>query len=165
MDVYAEQILDHYRHPRGKSRLAQPSISHEEVNHSCGDALTVDLLIQERAIEVVGWDGTGCAISQAGMSMLCEELTGKTIDEVNTLGEQNIRTMLGVSIGQRRSKCALLCLHTLKNAIRKFQSLPPQSWMETAGRLCPPQPDGEKRIESGSDHELRPIRQYNSSTP
>ncbi len=39
--------------------------------------------------------------------------------------------MLGVPIGPRRYKCALLCLHAVKNAIRKTEDLEPQGWLDT----------------------------------
>ena len=133
MDLYAENILDHYRHPRHKEKLSSPSVMHEEVNLSCGDALTVQLLIKDDRVQDIGWEGTGCAISQAAMSMLSEELTGKSFTEIEGMQTTDINEMLGVPIGPRRFKCAYLCLHTLKNALRKFRNEQPQGWMETVG--------------------------------
>jgi nitrogen fixation protein NifU and related proteins len=66
------------------------------------------------------------------MSMLAEDLTGKTVAEIDALTQENIKEMLGVPVGPRRFKCALLCLHTLKNALRQHRGLPLQSWAETA---------------------------------
>ena len=120
MDVYAENILDHYRHPRGKQRLAQPSVTHEETNVSCGDSLIVDLSIADGVIREIGWEGSGCAISQAAMSMLGEELAGKTIDAAGALDAKDVYDLLGVPIGPRRVKCALLGLQAVKNAIRSY---------------------------------------------
>lgn len=131
MDLYAEEILDHYRHPRGKTRLAKPMVSHEEINHSCGDALTVDLTLAHGSVRAIGWEGTGCAISQACMSMLSEGVTGKTEDELLALTQKDIFEMLAVPIGPRRTKCALLALHTIKNALRIAHGDHPQSWSET----------------------------------
>ena len=117
MDLYAENILDHYRHPRGKQLLASPTVTHEEVNISCGDALKVFLTIKNDCIAEVGWDGSGCAISQAAMSMLSEEIVGKSLVEVEAIKKENIFAMLGVPIGARRLKCALLGLQAVKNAL------------------------------------------------
>lgn len=132
MDVYAEEILDHYRQPRGKQPLPSPSITHEEVNLSCGDAITLQLTITEGTITHVGWNGNGCAISQAAMSMLSEELAGKYVKEAELLIPQNIYGLLGVPIGPRRTKCALLSLHVLKNALHLHRKEPVQGWSETA---------------------------------
>ncbi|MBI1813312.1 iron-sulfur cluster assembly scaffold protein [Candidatus Peregrinibacteria bacterium] len=131
MDVYAETILEHYRHPQGKKRLPSPTVTHEEVNHACGDALTVDLVLRDGNIAVIGWEGTGCAISQAGMSLLSEELSGMTAEGAEALTKQDMDAMLGVPIGPRRFKCALLSLHTVKNALRKWRGEEAQGWLET----------------------------------
>lgn len=147
MDLYAENILDHYRHPRHKSpplRGVLPPeggdeegggregvIIHSESNPACGDEITVGFDITNGCIQNLSWDGTGCAISQAAMSMLSEELEEKSLKEIDTLTKENIFTLLGVPISLRRLKCALLSLHTLKNALRIHYEKPLQGWAET----------------------------------
>jgi len=131
MDVYAENILDHYRHPRGKELLANPSAFHTEANISCGDTLTIQVEVRDGKLQQLGWQGTGCAISQAAMSLLAEELEGKTMDEIDRLSKEEVYELLGVPIGTRRIKCALLSLHTLKNTLRKLDGKDPQSWLDT----------------------------------
>jgi nitrogen fixation NifU-like protein len=133
MDLYAENILDHYRSPRAKQPLADASVTHGEKNLSCGDALTLQLHLENGVIRGLGWDGNGCAISQAGMSLLAEELEGKTAQEAAAISSKHMMDLLGVPIGPRRFKCALLALHTLKNTLRAAQGLPPQLWRETVG--------------------------------
>jgi nitrogen fixation protein NifU and related proteins len=133
MDLYAENILDHYRSPRGKTSLAHASVTHGEKNLSCGDSLTLQLHIEDDIIREIGWDGTGCAISQAGMSMLSEELIGKTIGDAASIDAAHVKTLLGVPIGPRRIKCALLSLHTLQNALRSARGQETQPWRETIG--------------------------------
>lgn len=131
MDVYAENILDHYRHPRGKTPLPGATMQHEEVNVSCGDTLTIFLTINGGTVTGIGWDGAGCAISQAAMSMLAEELEGKTVGQLEALTKADIYTLLGVPVGPRRVKCALLCLHALKNALHKAKGQDSQNWTAT----------------------------------
>jgi len=130
MDLYAENILDHYRSPRGKKLLKKPTIEHEEVNASCGDSLTLHLLIKEDTIERVGWDGTGCAISQAGMSLLTEELPNTSVEKAASLSPTFIRKLLGVPVSERRLKCALLPLLALRNALRTAKKQPLLTWPE-----------------------------------
>lgn len=135
MDLYAENILDHYRHPHKKMDVGSRKwdVAHEEKNLSCGDRLHVGLTIEDGVIKECAWDGEGCAISQAAMSILSEELTGKTIDEAAALQPSDIHDLLKVPVGTRRLKCALLCLHSLKNALHTYRSEQPQSWQETVG--------------------------------
>ncbi len=134
MDLYAENILDHYRHPRGQTALTDADAEHKEINVSCGDELTLQLKIKDGKITELGWDGTGCAISQAGMSMLSEELIGKTTAEAEMMTRGQIDELLAVPIGPRRFKCAYLCLHTLKNTLRTARGEALQGWTETVGR-------------------------------
>lgn len=131
MDLYAENILDHYKHPRNAGSLKSPTVSHKEENLSCGDDLTIDLILKNGMIEEIAWHGQGCAISQAAMSLLSEELVGKKEPEIASLSTKYIYELLGVPIGPRRFKCALLCLHTLKNMLRKLKKQELQSWVET----------------------------------
>ncbi|MFA5799711.1 MAG: iron-sulfur cluster assembly scaffold protein [Candidatus Peribacteraceae bacterium] len=131
MNLYAENILDHYRHPRGQGKLQRPSVRHREENASCGDALILDLKISRGKIIRLAWHGKGCAISQAAMSMLSEELPGFPLQKAKSLKPDVMLDLLKVPIGPRRLKCALLPLHALKNAIRKYKGQAAQSWAVT----------------------------------
>lgn len=131
MDLYAENILDHYRHPRNAGVLTEPSVMWTETNVSCGDMLTMHLRIENDRVAEVKWQGSGCAISQAGMSLLSENLIGLSLEDAAALTPQAVRDFLGVPVGTRRIKCAFLCLHALKNALRAQAALEPQSWEET----------------------------------
>jgi nitrogen fixation NifU-like protein len=113
-DFYRETILDHYRHPRNKGRLENPTHSHEESNPLCGDVIRMDLHVTDDVIDQVSFEGQGCAISQASASMLTEMIQGKTLDEVKQLGKEDILEALGIEIGPVRLKCALLPLKVLK---------------------------------------------------
>src|SRR3989344_5792028 len=131
MDLYAENILDHFRHPRNFEPILEPTVEHEEWNHACGDSLHIFLQLEGGKITNVGWTGTGCAISQASMSILSEELSGMSEDEALKLAKDDIYKMLGVPVGPRRFKCALMSLHTVKNAVLKAQVKALQGWTET----------------------------------
>ncbi len=131
MDLYAEQILDHYKHPRNTGVLAGATNMHEEENVSCGDRLKLELRIEGGLIREVGWTGAGCAISQAGMSLLSERLHGMSIDEASKLSKRDLLDLLHVPVSERRMKCALLGLHTLLNTLRLHTGKPAQSWAET----------------------------------
>ncbi len=131
MDLYADNILDHYRHPRKTGVLSSPTVAHTEVNASCGDEITLQLHIVDDRIADISWSGTGCAISQAGMSMLSEEVVSKSISELHSFSPQPMFDLPNVPIGPRRLKCALLALHTVKNAIHLHRDEPPQDWNAT----------------------------------
>jgi nitrogen fixation NifU-like protein len=114
VDLYHEAILDHYRDPRHWGLLSPADIDHEESNPLCGDRLRLTMRVQDGKIVDVGWDGEGCAISQASASMLGEMLIGKTLEEARAISKEDILDMLGISLGPVRLKCALLSLKVMK---------------------------------------------------
>jgi nitrogen fixation NifU-like protein len=117
-DFYRENILDHYRNPRNKGRLENPTHRHEEHNPLCGDVIRIDLHVDgENVIDQVRFDGQGCAISQAAASMLTEMIQGKTLDEAKQLDKEDILEAMGIDIGPVRLKCALLSLKVLKSGV------------------------------------------------
>ncbi|MFH1671043.1 MAG: iron-sulfur cluster assembly scaffold protein [Patescibacteria group bacterium] len=128
MDLYAENILDHFKHPCNKGVLVNPTVEHKEVNLSCGDELTIQLIIIDDFIRELRWEGTGCAISIGAMSILSEELIGKSLEEASSFSIDDVKKLLGVPISQRRLKCAMLGLHTLKNALHAMNQEPSQGW-------------------------------------
>lgn len=132
MDLYAENILEHFRSPKHKKNVPNPTVEHKEVNHACGDVLTLQISTDGNIVTDLGWSGTGCAISQAAMSMLAEELENKTLSDAASLQSQDIYDLLGVPISPRRLKCALLGLHTLKNSLHILKGEKMQNWSETA---------------------------------
>lgn len=114
-DFYRENILDHYRNPRNKGRLENPTHMHEEHNPLCGDVIRIDLHVNEQdVIDEVRFDGQGCAISQASASMLTEMIQGKTLEEAKQVSKDDILEALGIDIGPVRLKCALLSLKVFK---------------------------------------------------
>ena len=61
-DLYKEIILDHYRNPRHRGSLTEPSASHEGLNPLCGDEVTVDIAISDGGIADIAYRGSGCSI-------------------------------------------------------------------------------------------------------
>lgn len=115
--LYREVILEHYRDPHHHGRLAAPTISVEVDNPLCGDRLTIDLLLRDGTVADLGFTGRGCAISQAGASLLGDEVIGKPVAAVATLTWHDMMDILGVEIGPARLKCALLALRGVKMAL------------------------------------------------
>jgi len=134
-DLYQEIILDHAKHPRNKEDL--DFISDDEVheNPSCDDSikLAVDFT-EDGKVEMVRFDGDGCAISTSSASMMTEIVEGKTRDEAKNLALDFIKIMRnekdnilddwgdimalqGVIKYPLRVKCATLPWHALEDAL------------------------------------------------
>ena len=119
--MYQENILDHYKNPRNAGKIENASVHHHEYNPLCGDEIELFLVIKDKKVVDVKFNGKGCAISQASASLLSEEIKGKSIDELKKMTKENILELLGITLSPVRLKCALLSLDTLKNSILIFE--------------------------------------------
>ncbi len=113
-EIYREEILDHSQNPRQHGTLESPTYSYEDANPLCGDRIRIDLNVEAGRVSDVRFSGSGCAISQAAASMLCEKVMGMELEQVKTISRDDILEMLGIELGPVRLKCALLGLKTLK---------------------------------------------------
>ena len=116
-ELYRENILDHYKHPRNRGTLEHPDITYEDANPLCGDQLRIDIAVEDGKIAQIRHSGHGCSISQAAASMLCERMEGRPLEEVKRLTRDDVLEMLGIELGPVRLKCALLALKTLKAGV------------------------------------------------
>lgn len=121
--MYQENILDHYREPHNKGALIEYHIKHREMNPICGDEITIYITLDKRKkVTDIKFDGHGCAISQASMSMLSDVIKEKTIKQIMKISKEDILKMLGIPIGIVRMKCALLSLKTVQKGINSVKS-------------------------------------------
>ena len=118
-ELYRENIIDHYRHPRNKTALAQATFSHQEKNPLCGDEITLFVELAEHKVVRASFLGQGCAISQASVSLLTEHLQDKSLSEVKQLTQKDIFSLLGVAVSPGRVACAVLSLKALHKGMEK----------------------------------------------
>lgn len=127
-----------------------------QFNPTCGDEVTMRVELSRSAnndetpiVSSIKWDGHGCSISQASLSMMVDLVEGKSVDEAFQLdalfhklmesrGEglqseededalEDAMVLQGVSRYPMRIKCALLAWEGLKDSIAKAsQNLNPQ---------------------------------------
>jgi nitrogen fixation NifU-like protein len=132
--LYREVVLDHHRHPRGASPLAEFDVQASGKNPSCGDEVTLQARFDGDRITAVGVLSQGCAISTSSGSMMAEIVEGLTVDEAQALADRfravmqggefptdvdlgDLEALEGVKKFPVRVKCALLPWVTLLDAI------------------------------------------------
>jgi len=117
-NLYREEILDHYYHPRNSGKLVPADLVVRDNNPLCGDEVTIYLRIDKGKISDVKFEGSGCAISQAATSMLTEYLAGKPRSALEKLSLKTILSLLKIQVGPGRLNCALLPVQALKKEVR-----------------------------------------------
>ena len=145
--MYQEVILEASKHPHGKESFAPNAAveqsadaaanvtvqaSHEyctpgeshQFNPTCGDEATIHVEVSDdepHTIKRLVWDGHGCSISQASLSVMVDLVDGKTVDEAMDLEQAfgDAVVFQGVSKYPMRIKCALLGWEGLKDSIAK----------------------------------------------
>ena len=129
--LYREVILDHYKNPRGHGMIEHADAHAEGQNPLCGDevAISVRFAADGETIEDVGFEGRGCAISQAATSMLTELVKGRKASEVAGLPKEELLDEIGIPLTPIRLKCAILGLGVLKVALNRSKGTPlPEEW-------------------------------------
>jgi len=113
-------ILDHYERPRNRGSIDSADISHEGVNPGYGDIVKMFIKIDDQnIIEDVKFMGEGCILSQAGASIITENVFGKAIQEVEIMTTETI----GKDLALARPKCTTPGLATVKSAIREWKKI------------------------------------------
>ncbi|HWQ68940.1 MAG TPA: SUF system NifU family Fe-S cluster assembly protein [Patescibacteria group bacterium] len=135
-ELYQEVILDHNKRPQNFRKLEEANCTADGYNPLCGDQITVYLLVEDRIIKEVAFQGSGCAISKASASMMTAVVKGKTTAEAEGLFETfhkmvtadlsavsdplvigKLAAFAGVREFPVRVKCATLPWHTLHAAL------------------------------------------------
>jgi nitrogen fixation NifU-like protein len=119
MDLYREEVMDHYEHPRNQGELSGECVMSEtERNASCGDTVQFYLKIEGDVIIDVKWSGTGCAITSASASKLSEYLLGQSLKAIKAMSiEELAKVGVGFEVNSGRMKCLLLPVTAVKKMI------------------------------------------------
>lgn len=136
--LYQQVILEHYKKPHGKGKIDSPTITKHLQNPTCGDHLTVELLLDESGkVADVKWDGSGCSISMATASMMAKAVKGKSLEQVDDImhkvyamikgdpGEYKsigeLQALAGVAKFPVRVKCATLAWHCVEEGVKEYK--------------------------------------------
>jgi nitrogen fixation NifU-like protein len=133
--LYQEIILDHYKNPRGRGLLEAPLGTAFHVNPTCGDEINMQVASDADGRLLIGYEGTGCSISQASASVLYELVQGLPVAEAEKIRLAFVELMhsqgnaepdeevlgdgvafVGVAKYPARIKCALLAWMALQDA-------------------------------------------------
>ena len=143
-ELYQEIILDHGKNPRNLRKTENFNKDAKGNNPLCGDNVHVYLKLNEnKKVEDISFEGSGCAISMASASIMTDLVRGKEENEVKEIVEDflgmikenpdlksdklkedektKLMCLSGVKQYPMRVKCATLSWHTLVSAIDNKQ--------------------------------------------
>lgn len=118
-DLYRKHILDHYAHPRNWGHLHRPDIVADADDPSCGDQVHIEIgLDPEGRVAQVAFEGEGCMVSMASASIFTEHIRGKSLEELESLTDDDFLAVLDAPIGPSRRRCALVPLVALRAGLK-----------------------------------------------
>ena len=143
-ELYQEIILEHGKNPRNLRKTENFNKDAKGNNPLCGDNVHVYLKLNEnKKVEDISFEGSGCAISMASASIMTDLVRGKEEHEVKEIVEDflgmikenpdlnsknlkddektKLMCLSGVKQYPMRVKCATLSWHTLISAIDNTQ--------------------------------------------
>ena len=139
-ELYQEIILDHGKNPRNLKSIKDYNQDAKGYNPLCGDKVHIYLkLNDQKIIEDISFEGSGCAISMASASIMTDLFKGKKDFEVKEIvndfldmikekpelstkklnedEKTKLMCLSGVKQYPMRVKCATLSWHTLSSAL------------------------------------------------
>ena len=137
--LYGDLVMKHFRSPRNSALINDADVEGEEFNPFCGDRAILQLKLDGQGnVSGVSARAEGCSIIQAAASMLSGLLNGKSLPEVEELGERfrdamkngadgdeaALGDLLALQVVRRypvRIKCALLPLTALEEGIKDYR--------------------------------------------
>ena len=141
--LYQQVIMDHAAEKHGSSPVTPSDTSSYQVNPTCGDEVTLAVTLEGDTLVGLAWQGQGCSISQASLSMMNDLVAGKSLAEVEQLWKdfdqmmhsrglelpdevldslEDAASLQGTSKFPNRVKCALLGWMALRESIGKTQA-------------------------------------------
>lgn len=136
-NLYRQIIMEHYKSPKNKGLIdSNEYFTVNLVNPSCGDDVTVQVLVVDNVVKDIRHLGVGCSICCSSASIMSETLKGlkvnkalDTIDAFNNLlmNKEYNESLLegdaiaysGVSKFPARIRCANLAWYAAKEGILK----------------------------------------------
>lgn len=137
--IYTDLIMEHGLDSPYKRELENESICASGHNPSCGDKITLHILIEDNIIKDMTFTGSGCAISQGSTSIMIQTLLGKDVQTakniissfLNLIKREKLSTeeleslhdavaFENISNMPARVKCATLSWHTLQDILNEL---------------------------------------------
>ncbi|MBF0382104.1 MAG: SUF system NifU family Fe-S cluster assembly protein [Magnetococcales bacterium] len=137
-EIFEEIILDHNRNPHNFEHVNHKFADHTAYgfNPVCSDEFWINLKMDGDVICDTGFEGAGCSMSTASVSLMLQSLKGRNVQEAEELFEKmhhlltdanidanefndlgKLQVLAGVRAHPTRIKCVTLGWHLLHAAL------------------------------------------------
>lgn len=134
-DLYRRVIMDHYKNPRNRGTFDNDAVTVNLNNPTCGDRISLQLLLKDGIVQEAKYTGEGCSISMSSASMMTDAVKGKSMEQALDLADrfsslmkgeevdfddyEDLEALSGVNKFPARIKCATLAWNALRKGIDK----------------------------------------------
>jgi nitrogen fixation NifU-like protein len=118
--AYSAVVLEHFRHPRNRGSLAEPTMSQEGVNPLCGDRVKIELKIEGDTVREARFSANACAICVASASILTELVQQATLVRLEQMSVDELIELLQADIPAARVQCVRLPLTVLHTGLMRL---------------------------------------------
>ncbi|MET3937234.1 nitrogen fixation NifU-like protein [Paenibacillus sp. PvP094] len=132
-DLYRRVIMDHYKNPRNRGTFDNDAVTVNLNNPTCGDRISLQLLLKDGIVQEAKYTGEGCSISMSSASMMTDAVKGKSMEQALDMADrfsslmkgeevdfddyEDLEALSGVNKFPARIKCATLAWNALRKGI------------------------------------------------
>ena len=136
--IYTDIVMEHSTGAFNKHKIENATDNEHGHNPSCGDDITLEIIMDGDVIKDLAFTGHGCAISQASTSIMIDLFKGKTKEEALKMIDiflrmikredipeeeldklEDARALQNISNMPARVKCAELAWYTMQKLLNK----------------------------------------------
>ena len=136
--IYTDIVMEHSTATYNKHKIENATYNEHGHNPSCGDDITLEVIMDGDIIKELAFTGHGCAISQASTSIMIDLFKGKSKEEALKMIDiflrmikredipeeeldklEDARALQNISNMPARVKCAELAWYTMQKLLNK----------------------------------------------
>lgn len=114
--LYSDIVWENYKNPNNYGKLKGADLVFEDANPKCGDTVKWHLKIEGGKIKDIRFEGSGCALSTAGCSIVSEHFKGMALKKIAAMKDEDVWNILGFKPYVGRILCSTLGFSSLRKA-------------------------------------------------